>query len=43
MWVLGIHALVWGFVFMPQLLLAIRAYRKGRENFEDRVIRTPKF
>ncbi len=37
MWVLGIHALVWGFVFIAAIVLAIRAYRKGkRENFEDR-------
>jgi len=37
MWVLGIHALVWGFVFIAAIVLGIRAYRKGkRENFEDR-------
>jgi hypothetical protein len=37
MWFLGIHALIWGFVFISAIVLGIRAYRKSKlEDFEDR-------
>jgi len=37
MWFLGIHALIWGFVFISAIVLGIRAYQKSKlEDFEDR-------